>query len=244
MSLVAIVLTKNEQENIQACLSHLEWADKRIVVDSGSADETCAIAQRQGAEIGYHSFKDFSAQRNFSMTLVPDGWILFIDADERVSAELAEEIQKVIKESPAVYSLPRHNYFFGKRLKYSGSAEDAPVRLFPRDSGVWVQPVHEYFKSDLPVHKLKNPLMHHTTRNLSHYLEKIERYVPLEVETMRLNGRRPSLFNILFRPLAKFVYLYIIKWGILDGWVGFQFAALSSYYDFKKYALFAKMRRS
>lgn len=243
MKTAAIVLTKNESKNIGACLDALTFADEKIVVDAGSDDNTKELAMRSGVQFYTYPFSDFASQRNYAMSLTASDWILFIDADERVTAELAEEIKSATKLPLAAYAIPRHNYFFGKRLRNSGSKDDAPVRLFPRGSGVWKQPVHEFYETTLPVKKMNSHLIHHTTRDLQHYMEKLNRYVPLEVETMLTQGRRIGWFDLVLRPPAKFLYLYFICCGILDGWVGLQYAALSSYYDFKKYSLFLRQNR-
>lgn len=244
MNISAIILTYNESAHIEACLACLKFAHEIIVVDSGSIDNTTEIATQCGALVFTHSFENFSAQRNFAMSKAKGDWVLFIDADERVSDALSKEIQSVILQGDCAYAIPRHNYFFGRRLRYSGSMEDAPIRLFPKNSGEWKQPVHEYFETSLPVMKLKEPLIHHTTRDLAHYLEKVHRYVPLEVETMKERGRKVTWLDVVIRPPAKFIYLYFLKLGILDGWVGIQFAALSAYYDFKKYFLFKTVKHS
>jgi len=240
MKIAAIVLTKNESKNIGACLDTLAFADEKIVVDAGSDDNTKELALRPGVQFYTHPFSDFASQRNYAMSLTTAELILFIDADERVSDRLAAEIRLETSGAPRAFAIPRHNYFFGKRLKYSGSREDAPVRLFPKDSGVWKQPVHESFETSLPVKQLKEPLIHHTTRDLAHYLEKVKCYVPLEVETMRQQGRSAGWWDIVLRPPAKFFYLYLVKLGFLDGVTGLQFSFLSAYYDYKKYSLFCR----
>ena len=144
----------------------------------------------------------------------------------------------MVQSKPAAYQIPRENYFFGKRLRFSGGQQDAPFRLFPRGSGKWVQPVHEYFSTDLPVLRLKSHLEHHSTRDLAHYLEKMRCYIPLEVETMKKLKRKVFFWDPYLRSVAKFVYLYFFKLGFLDGITGVQFAALSAYYDFKKWSLY------
>jgi len=240
MSVSVIIITLNEEANIGPCAATLGFASEIVVVDAGSSDRTAELAAAAGARVLVHAFTDFADQRNFAMQSAKTEWILFIDADERVSDHLAAEILSEISGTPRAFAIPRHSYFFGKRLRYSGAREDAPVRLFPRDSGIWKQPVHEYFETQLPLAKLKEPLIHHTTRDLAHYLEKVKCYVPLEVETMRGRGRSAGWWDIVLRPPAKFIYLYLYKLGFLDGFVGLKFALLSSYYDYKKYLLFCR----
>jgi glycosyltransferase involved in cell wall biosynthesis len=257
MKLSAIVLTKNEERNIEECLAGLSWTDEMLVVDSGSTDPTVVLAEKCGARVLAHPFTDFASQRNFAMTQARGDCVLFIDADERVTPELAEEIKKTIRDSmpsphPSpdgkgqgegyVYAIPRHNYFFGKRLRFGDSLEDTPIRLFPRLHVTWTQPVHEMIVTDLPRLDLKNPLLHYSTRDLAHYKQKVYGYVRLELETMRSKGVRPNLMKVILLPPGKFIQLYLVKLGILDGTAGFQYAILSSYYTFRKHWLYWKQR--
>jgi glycosyltransferase involved in cell wall biosynthesis len=247
MRLSVIVLTKNEERNIEECLVSVSFADERLVVDSGSTDSTVALAEKHGARVVAHPLKDFSTQRNFAMSQALGDWVLFIDADERVTPELAEEIKFLLKGSDplessggltplCVYAIPRHNYFFGKRLRCSDSGGDSPVRLFPKQAVTWMQPVHEMIVTDLPLRKLQNPIIHYSTRDLAHYKQKVRDYVPLELKTMKSKGMRPSLLKAIFLPPAKFAQLYFLKGGIFDGRAGFQYAILSAYfYTFQKH---------
>jgi glycosyltransferase involved in cell wall biosynthesis len=243
MKLSAIVLTRNEERNIEDCLTGLSWADEMLVIDTGSTDHTVTLAERHGARVVIHRLTDFASQRNFAISQAKGDWILFIDADERVTPELAEEIKAVLKGSdsftPAVYAIPRHNYFFGKRLRFGDSREDAPIRLFPRQHATWAQPVHETIVSDLPVRKLKTPFQHYSTRDLVHYQQKVRDYVPLELRTLREKGVKPALWKCFLIPPAKFFLLYFFKLGILDGIAGLQYAILSAYfYTFQKHWLY------
>ncbi len=238
--LSAIVLTRNEERNIEHCLASLSWADELLVVDSGSTDATVALAQKYGATILEHPFTDFASQRNFAMQQAKGDWVLFLDADERITLELEEEIRRVISQEtktiPAcVYAIPRHTYFFGKRLRFSDARHDAPIRLFPKRDVCWTQPVHETITTALPCRRLQNPMLHYSTRDYDHYRQKVREYVPLELITMREKGVRPTFFHVLWRPIAKFFYLYFWRLGILDGVTGLQYAILSAYYTLVKY---------
>jgi glycosyltransferase involved in cell wall biosynthesis len=235
--LSAIVLTKNEEANIPDCLSALAWADEVLVVDSGSADMTRALAEKYGARVVEHAFADFASQRNFAMSEAKGDWVLFIDADERVTSELSDEIRRVLTDSevPRVYAIPRRTFFFGKPLRFSDARGDAPIRLFPRAGVRWDQPVHEMISTTLPRVKLNHFILHYSTRDLAHYKQKVMEYVPLELETMRQKGVRPGFLKVLFRPPVTFLYLYFWKRGILDGIAGFQYAILSAYYTLVKH---------
>ena len=161
-------------------------------------------------------------------------WVLFIDADERVTPGLAAEIQQVIRESLCVYAIPFHTYFFGKRLRFGDAYGEEHVRLIPRLKAIWLQPVHERIVTDLSCCRLKNPIIHYTTRDLAHYMTKVESYVPREISVMKEKNLRPSLLKASVVPLARFFQIYFIKLGILDGIAGFQYAILSTYYTFLK----------
>lgn len=249
MKLSAIVLTLNEVHNIADCLTALAWAEELLVIDSGSTDGTVEMAQKHGARVVQHPFTDFASQRNFALQQATGDWVLFIDADERVTPALAEEIRSITQISfcvPAAaagrcaYAIPRANYFFGHRLRFGDAQGDAPVRLFPRDDVSWTQPVHEKVVTTLTVLKLKHAMLHCSTRDLAHYTEKLREYLPLELETMARKGVKVGVGNLLFRPPAKFFYLYFFKGGILDGLAGLQYAILSSYYTAVKYWRYLK----
>jgi len=252
MMLSAIVLTRNEERHIEECLASLAWADEVLVVDSGSTDQTVVLAEKSGARAVTHPFTDFASQRNFAMSQAKGDWVFFIDADERVTPDLAEEIKAVIlshnsdqddeKPLKAVYGIPRHNFFFGKRLRLGDSREDAPIRFFPRQGVSWSQPVHERIVTGLPVRKLNQPLLHYSTRDLAHYQQKALEYIPLELQTMRKKGVKPALWKSFVLPPAKFIQLYFFKFGVLDGIAGFQYAILSTYYTFRKHWLYWKQR--
>lgn len=235
--LTAIVLTRNEEKNIPDCLATLSWTDELLVIDSGSTDETVALVTKHGARVVQNFFVDFASQRNFAMRQAKGEWVFFVDADERVTSALAEEIQAVLRQgpSPCIYKVPRRTFFFGHLLRFSDARHDAPARLFPRDGVTWEQPVHEQISSELPSRALKNPLLHYSTRDLNHYKAKICDYIPLELVTMREKGIRPGWGNIFFRPAAKFFYLYFWKLGVLDGIAGLQYAILSAYYTAVKH---------
>lgn len=250
MTLSAIVLTKNEEPNIGDCLAALSWAAEILVVDSGSTDATCDLARKCGAKIFSNPFKDFASQRNFALQKATGNWVLFIDADERVTPELAAEINAMTQGKPrsesgderCVYAIPRHNCFFGKRLRFSDARGDAPIRLFPRQSAQWTQPVHEKVQTTLPCRWLKNFLLHYSTRDLAHYKQKIRDYVPLELEAMRAKGIRPSVLRMILMPPAKFLHLYLFQLGFLDGLAGFQYAILSAYYALEKHRRYLKQK--
>lgn len=229
MKLTAIVLTLNESLNIIPCLNCLKFADEIIVVDSGSIDGTVTKTNDFRCVLEYHSFKNFADQRNWAMQKATGDWILFVDADERVSEELAKEIRSSIQDYIlAIFEIPRVNYFFNKRMHFTG---DYQTRLFPKGTVVWDGDVHEKVKTKLSRVRLNNPILHWGTRDLAHYWEKLALYVPLEVKKM---GRKSTAFDFI-KPPARFIKLYFIDGYLKDGFVGFQYSILSAYNEFLRY---------
>lgn len=236
MTISVAIITRNEEENLKDCLESVKWADEIVLVDSGSTDKTLEIAKRYTAKVSHHDFKDFASQKNHVLSLCSGDWIFLIDADERVTRELAEELRKKADANYAcVYAVRRSTYFFGRPLYFSGTQNDRPIRFFPKGKISYEQPVHEHIVTDLPVRDLESRLLHWTTRNIQQYQEKFDCYIPLEVETMIKKGRRASWIDIWLRPAAKFLFLYLVNLGILDGITGFQFAYLAAKYDAAKF---------
>ncbi len=230
----ACLIVKNEEKHIDACLQSVSWADEIVLVDSGSTDKTIERARNYKASIFDKPFVNYADQKNFALSKAKGDWIFFIDADERVPAELAKEIQEAAANGDKAYEVRRHTYFLGHRLRFSGTQDDAPVRLFPRGKAEFRQPVHEELATSLGIARLKNPMIHYTTATLDDYRAKLARYTDLEVEAMQKKGRKGSFIQLVLGPPAKWFQLYILKLGILDGLGGFYFAGLSAYYHFVK----------
>lgn len=241
MTLSVVLITKNEEVNIREALQSVAWADERIVLDSGSTDQTVSLAKACGAKVYEEPFTDFSTQKNKVLSYAGGDWVLLIDADERVTPALADEIRACVAlNKPAVYAIPRDTYFFGQRLRFSGTGNDAPLRLFPRGQARFFQSVHEEVRTTLPVEMLKNTMPHYSTRDRAHYQRKLDCYLPLEITVMREKGRRVYFWDAWLRPMLKFIQLYFFQGGILDGLAGLQYAYLSSYYVFLKYSRAAR----
>lgn len=237
MKLSAAIITFNEENNIEACLESVKWMDEIVMVDGGSTDATVQKAAAYTSKVQTRAFTDFSGQKNAALQMATGDWVFFIDADERVTPELREEIQGILaKSSPdAVYAVHRKTFFFGGRLRFSGTPEDYPVRLFPRGQVAFEQPVHEIVVTALPVRKMKADLLHYTTRDIRQYKTKLDLYVRLEQSVLLSKGRKAGPLDLILRPAAIFFLLYVGKLGFLDGWPGLQYAYLSAYYAFLKY---------
>ncbi len=233
-SISVLIITYNEEENIEECLKGLTWADEIIVIDSYSKDNTLNIAKQYTDLVFQRKFDDFSSQRNYGLEKAKSEWILVVDADERVTEPLKDEIILSVKNSNAqAFKIPRKNYFLGKWIKYCGWYPDYTLRLFRqkyRYSGL----VHETVKVDEPIKSLKNELIHYTYRDIHHYINKINSYTTLDAENKFRKGKKRSILYILIRPQWEFFNKFILKRGILLGKAGLFLSVLSSYYQFLK----------
>ncbi len=235
-----IIITLNEQDNIKDCLESVKWADEIIIVDAHSKDQTIQIAKDYTNKIFIKEWQGYANTRNYALQLVNNEWVLFIDADERVTSELKEEIIKSIskKDSELVgYMIPRRSYFLGKWIKYCGWYPNYVTRLFKKGYGVYNNlNVHEQLIIHGKLGKLKNDLLHYTDRNLYHYFHKFNSYTSLAVEDLMMLQKKFSYKNLLLNPVFTFFKMYFIKLGFLDGIHGLILCVLSSFYVFVKYA--------
>jgi len=238
--LSVIVLTLNEERNIADCLESVRWADEVILIDSGSTDKTVAIARRYTANIQTIVWQGYGAARNYGVAQARGDWILWLDADERVMPELAEEIREIVrKDDPEVagYSVARRAFFLGRWIKHCGWYPSRVTRLFRRRKGKFSETrVHERLVVDGPVVETRHDLIHYTDPDLNHYFAKFNKYTSLAAEDLRAQGRRFSVVDLLIRPPFIFVKMYILRAGFLDGIQGFILSVLSSAYVFTKYA--------
>ena len=225
--LTAIVLTYNEAEQIGACVDALRFADRILIFDSYSSDDTVAIARRSGAEVLQHSFVNYADQRNAALGAVEGEteWVLFVDADERISAELAAEIRRKLSYSEfAGWKLPRHNYIFGKLTRGAGWYPDYQTRLLRLgharyDPG---RQVHEVVMLDGPVGTMDNPIIHYNYKNVAHFKDKQERYLRYDARMLFDKGTAPKFRNFILQPLRQFHLRYVTLKGYRDGWHGLR----------------------
>ncbi|MBI5198793.1 MAG: glycosyltransferase family 2 protein, partial [Nitrospirae bacterium] len=233
------IITYNEEEKIQDCLESIKWADEIVVVDSFSTDKTLDICRQYTDKVFQHEWSGFSYQKNHAIDVTTNPWVLILDADERVSEGLRKEIKEVLEKDFGVdgYFMPRKSYFLGRWIRYGGWYPDYSIRLFRKDRGRFEQrEVHESIRIDGKTGKLKNPLEHFTYRNLSEYIQRMDRYATLAAIEMNGEGRRSGPGNILFRPILTFFRMYILQQGFREGIYGLLLSVLYSYYTFVKYA--------
>jgi glycosyltransferase involved in cell wall biosynthesis len=251
MGISVVIITKDEERNIAPCLESVRWADELIVIDSFSADQTVAIARTFTDRVFQHEWPGMvGTQRNIGLDLSSFPWVLFLDADERVTdklkAELLEFVGSAEAESLGAGEMPRKNYFFGKWLKCS--YPNYTRRLLKKGAGRYNEQPGLGFDSLLinngSIHRFSNPLEHLTSETLSQRLKKIEFDSSLQASEKFRAGNTATFSNLLFNPLMNFIKIYIIKRGLLEGIPGFLYAALTSFNTFLKYAKLWESRYS
>lgn len=241
------VLTKNEETNIAECLDKLKWCDEVLVIDDNSTDKTVDIAKKLGAKVIVHPLNsDFSAQRNFALEHISQKWVLFVDADERISYDLRQEITKTVNDiSYKAFRIKRTDFFFGKELRFGDVKNTKIIRLVRRGSGKWVGKVHETWISDGRVGDLKNPIKHYPHPAIASFLRHINFYSSLRAQELYKSGVKSSVAAIIFYPIGKFLLNWIIRLGILDGTRGTIHALMMSFHSFlvraKLYLLWKKI---
>jgi len=243
----AIVITYNEEKNIQRCLESLSWADEIVVVDSFSQDRTKDIASSFTDKIFDLEWQGFGKQKEIARTKASYDWVLSVDADEVVSEKLKEEIKSVINKNDSLdgYYIPRLSNFLGRWIKHSGWYPDYVLRLFKKDKARFDESlVHEKLILDGKAGFLRNEIRHYTDPDISHYLSKMDKYTTLSSQKLLAEGKSLTLFDLLFRPMAIFFKMYLFKSGFLDGWQGFLLACFSSFHVFVKYAKLWHLRKS
>ena len=249
MSTVTVItLTLNEEHNIVPCLESIRWADEILVIDSGSTDATVSLARTFTDKVFTVAWKGYGAARNFALGHASGDWILWLDADERVSPELAEEIRGILASDPADvtgFAIARRAYFLGRWIRHCGWYPGHVTRLFRHGKGRFNEThVHEQLHVEGRVNNTRHDLIHLTDPDLHHYLQKFNRYTSLAAEDLIAAGRRFSLADLLVRPPFQFVKMYLLRRGFLDGMEGFILCVLSSAYVFTKYAkLWERERR-
>ncbi len=243
MGISGIVLTRNEADNIVACLEGIGWADELLVLDSSSEDGTAELAADAGARVVTRSLDSFSAQRNAALGLAYQDWVLFVDADERVSSELAEEIREAVEGPMVGYWIPRKNLIFGRWIRGGGWWPDHQLRLFQRNKGRYdeARAVHEIVRLEGPEGYLETPLMHHNYRSVSHFIRKQRRYTDMAVLDLWRQGTRSRAWSPLVQPWREFRRRYFSLGGYRDGLAGLTLALLLAWYEGLKYVRLGKL---
>ena len=220
-ALTAIITTLNEELNIRDCLASVAFADRILVVDSFSTDRTVEIARAfPKAEVVQREYFGSAAQKNWAMDRVETPWFLIVDADERIPEKLAREILAVIEKDPPEdhFYIRRENVFVDRVIRHSGWSTDKVVRLIRRGTARYPnRRVHADLAAEGPTPTLLSPMTHFTCRSLSHYLEKLHRYAAWGAADAYRQGKKAGVAELLFRPAWRFVRMYVVQGGFLDG---------------------------
>jgi glycosyltransferase involved in cell wall biosynthesis len=228
-----VVITKNEEANIEPCLSSVGWASETIVVDAYSTDQTRAKAKDMGARVIERNWSGYGAQKNFGVSAAHNSWVLSLDADEQVTPELAAEISEVIhRDDHQAYRMLRPTYFMGRPLKHYGRAPRDPgvVRLFRKEFARFdSRLVHEVVEVDGSVGWLKAPILHYSYPTVGTYWRKIHHYAGLEAQERAASW--PKLGNRWVRAFGKLGWMLVVRRGLLDGPSAWVWIAGQSYQE-------------
>lgn len=229
-----VVLAKNEEKNIAGCLASLKWCGQIVVIDDYSTDKTTEIAKKFSARVyKRHLNNNFAAQRNFALKKTAASWVLFVDADERVSPALAAEVRQKTKSTKhSGFFLRRIDIAWGRQLEHGESGNVWLLRLARRDAGRWKRAVHEVWEATGETGRLEEPLFHHPHPTLHEFTKKLDWYSTLHARQNLAEGKRSALWKIIFYPWLKFFQSWIFQRGFLDGMPGFMLAMMMSFHSF------------
>jgi len=236
--LTVVVLTRNEEDNIADCLKSVAWADELIVLDSFSDDRTVEVARENGARVVQHPFENWAVQRDYGLQLPENEWLFFVDADERGTPELAQEVLRVIQEkSPVGWWVPRRNYIWGKWIRHAGWSPDYQLRLLRRDKARYdpTREVHEVVILDGEEGFLENTLKHYNYHTVAQFLSKQDFYSSYEADILFKQGIHPKPYTFLLQPIREFWRRYVKLEGYRDGGHGLLLSLLLGYYTFLTY---------
>lgn len=252
MKISAVIIAFDEERQIADAISSVKWADEIIVVDSESTDRTREIAESLGAKVIVNKWPGFAAQKQIGTDAAENDWIFSLDADERVSDKLREEILEIRERSGGPdadgYKIPRLSFYMGRAIRHSGWYPDWQLRFFDRRKGHWKNVrVHESVEMapNTRITRLNCEIEHFSIENAGHHHRILgERYAPLAARQMHEDGRRSSPFKIAISGPAAFIRAYILKLGFLDGFPGYCIAKFAAQHAFLKYTLLWEMQRS
>lgn len=233
MNLTTVILTKDEEENIARAIRSVNWSSEIIIIDDYSTDSTISIAKELGAKVYTRNLNsDFSSQRNFALSKAQNDWVFFIDADEQVSKELAQEVKDAIKQNFDGFLINRQDVWLGKKLQHGEFGKLYFLRLAKKNRGIWKRNIHEKWVVEGRVGKLSCPLFHYPHPTIKSFLESINFHSNLHAKE---NEKEAKPFFFLFtvtHPLVKFFDNFILKRGYLDGTHGFVASVLMSFHSY------------
>jgi glycosyltransferase involved in cell wall biosynthesis len=247
-ALSAVIIAKDEEDRLPDALASVAFCDEVLVVDGGSTDRTRDLAEAAGARVLVNSpWPGYVAQRNRASECARHDWILAVDADERVTAELRDEIQELQRSgfTHAGYRIPRAAHYLGRFIRATDWYPDPQLRLYDRRRGQWQGAlVHESVRVDGPVGRLRGDLLHYTYRDVSHHMQTIDRYTTLWADQAFAEGKRAGALEAAFTCGWAFFRNYVLKGGFRLGSAGFTVSTLNAYYTFAKMAKLAERART
>lgn len=242
------LIARDEARHVRACLESLAWADELLVVlDDRTRDATAEIAGQLTDRVFLRTFTSFPSQRNLALDLVRTEWVLFVDADERVTPDLAAEVREAVAatgpDAPVGYWVPRRNVIWGRWIRHGGWYPDYQLRLLCRDRARYdeTREVHELVQLDGPVGYLRQPFLHYNYDSVGQFLAKQRAYSTLDARTMWRKGIRPKPQNFVLQPLREFRRRYVEHQGFRDGPHGLLLATLLAYYNLVTYVKLARL---
>lgn len=243
----ACIITFNEERNIRDCLESIKWVEEIIVVDSFSKDRTVTLCREYTDKVFQKEWQGHVKQKNCALEYASNEWVLCVDADERISPELKEEIERNLSMDAHSFDgcfFPRHSYYLGRWINHGGWYPDYKLRLFKKSKGRWggKDPHDKVILNGATTH-LRGELLHFVYRNLSHQLQTVDNFSTVTANVLKQEGEHFSLLRFLFRPPIRFFEMYIIKKGFRDGLPGFIIAVSSSFYVFLKYAKLWELKK-
>ncbi|MEP7208740.1 MAG: glycosyltransferase family 2 protein [Casimicrobiaceae bacterium] len=243
LPLTLCIITRDAAAELAACLASVPFAQDIVVVDSGSSDTTVAIARAANARVIEHPWQGFGAQKNFAVAQARTDWVLCLDADERLTPELATSIREAIAADASVgdgavaYTMARRNRFLGRWLRHGEGYPDWNTRLFDRRWARWSEDaVHEHVVTKGVVRRLQGDLLHASAESIEGYLDKQNRYTTLQARALHGRGARASAVRMILAPVVRFVRFYLLRGGFLDGVPGLVHIAIGCMNTFTKYA--------
>lgn len=246
-SLSAILIAKNEERDLPGCLDALKGLVKEIVVviSDDSTDDTEVIAKRYGAKTLRRPFDDYARMRQASLDVAVGDWCLWIDPDERVTQDLADEIKRALSGSTpfVAVDIPFSVRFLGRTMRWGGLGHESHIRLFKRDKARFTGgALHESLLIDGPVARFEGKILHEPYRDIADYLSKLDRYTTLAAQKRFEAGKRFTIFHHLILPWEFFARVFL-KLGFLDGYQGLVWAGLSAFHSWLKYVKLGRMQR-
>jgi glycosyltransferase involved in cell wall biosynthesis len=240
------IIAKDEADRIAEAIRSVRFADEIVVLDSGSRDETVAVCRSLGARVIETDWPGYVAQKNRALTHVQNDWVLSIDADERVSPELADSIQKALTGDPPAdgFAVARRQRYLGRWIRFSGWYPDRRIRVFRKSRSRWVgMDPHDRIETTGPVLRLKGDLLHDPYRSLSDHIATINRYAALFAQGAYAEGRRAHWWDLFFRPPLFFIKRYLLNLGFLDGLPGLVVCSMGAFYTHCRWAKLYELQR-